>query len=266
MSVRVLSLSLPRGLLLAAILATQPVWAAGPGAEFSWWSVSETTPGLYRLEFNRDALRVARQGNNPGGTQNGGLSLSLPRTVTEDFEARVAFSDARIEGGLNQIELQAGFADGSIFYAVRDREGRGSHVWTPGIRGDAPCGNNGVLILRRSQGLVTGLCDDVVIHYEQRPAALTSLRFVLQNNGGNDPVSVTFSDWRFNAAMTQPVYSGGGRSYTADRAPRGGRSYTSAPRAPTPPAPAATPAEPARSGEEGMIDGALKKLKDLFKF
>ncbi len=249
----------PRGLILAALCLAQPAWAQMPGGVYNWWSVSETTPGLYRLEFSRDALRVARQGNNPGGVQNGGLSLVLPQTVTDDFEARVSFSDARIEGGLNQIELQAGFADGSIFFAVRDREGRGSHVWAPGMRGDAPCSNQGMLILRRTQGLITAMCNEVVIHYEQRPAALTSLRFVLQNNGSNDPVSVTFSDWSFRTMLSQPA-SGPGRSYTADRGAPGGRSYTSA--RPAPPAPAPEP----KSAEEGMLDGAIKKLKYLFKF
>ena len=173
------------------------------------WAVVETTRGMYRLDRAGSELRVARQANNPGGLQHAGLRLNRGLPASGDFSAQVGFADARIDGGLNQIELQATFADGSIFYVVRDRERAGSHIWAPNLQGDAPCGRAGVLRMERRGDTVTGYCDGRAIWSAPRKAALTRLQFVLQNNATNDPISVTFRDWRFNAtagtsAVTPP--------------------------------------------------------------
>lgn len=164
------------------------------------WTVVETTPGMYRLERSAAQARVARQANNPGGLQYAGLRLNRGLPASGDFSAQVSFADARIEGGLNQIELQATFADGSIFYVVRDRERSGSHIWAPNLQGDAPCGKAGVLRMERRGDTVTGYCDGRPIWSAPRKAALARLQFVLQNNATNDPISVTFRDWRFSGA------------------------------------------------------------------
>lgn len=164
------------------------------------WMSLDTSPGMYRQERSGNRLTVSKQGRNPGGLQHSGQRMRLDQPVSGDFDAQVAFSNARIEGGLNQIELQASFADGSLFYVVRDREGGGSHIWAPGLQGNASCGASGVLSLRRLNNQVTGYCDGRPIWSAERRAPLTSLQFVLQNNGSNDSTSVTFSDWRFNAA------------------------------------------------------------------
>jgi hypothetical protein len=164
------------------------------------WGVVETTPGMYRLEQSTGQVKIARQGNNPGGLQHAGLRLNRGLPASGDFEAQVSFSDARIEGGLNQIELHATFSDGAVFYVVRDREGGGSHIWAPGLQGSQPCGRAGTLRMERRGETVTGYCDGKAIWSTKRPAALTRLQFVLQNNGSNDPISATFRDWRFQAA------------------------------------------------------------------
>jgi len=173
----------------------------------SGWAAVETTPGMYRIERTSGQVRIARQGNNPGGLQYAGLRLERGLPATGDFDAQVSFADARIEGGLNQIELHASFADGAYFYVVRDREGSGSHIWAPGLQGNQPCGRAGTLRLERRGEMVTGFCDGRPIWSSPRQAALTKLQFVLQNNGTNDPISVTFHDFRFNAA---PHSTGGG--------------------------------------------------------
>ncbi len=175
--------------------------AAQPPGEASW-AVTETTPGMYRVERTFGQVRIARQGNNPGGLQYAGLRLDHSQPVTGDFDAQVGFSDARIEGGLNQIELHATFADGSIFYVVRDREGSGSHIWAPGLQGNQPCGRAGTLRMERRGDTVTGYCDGRAIWSSPRKAALTKVQFVLQNNGTNDPISATFRDYQFKAAAT----------------------------------------------------------------
>ncbi|MDP2432075.1 MAG: hypothetical protein Q8O33_08590 [Pseudomonadota bacterium] len=172
----------------------------GAAAGYGDWEVVETRPGMYRLEQGNGQVRIARQGNNPGGLQHAGLRLSRGLPVTGDFTAQVSFGDARIEGGLNQIELQASFADGAIFFVVRDREGGGSHIWAPGLQGDAPCGRSGTLRMERRGETVTGYCDGRAIWSAPRRAALTRLQFVLQNNGTNDPISATFRDWELNTA------------------------------------------------------------------
>jgi hypothetical protein len=178
------------------------------------WTVVETTPGMYRLERSSGEARIARQANNPGGLQHAGLRLNRGLPVTGDFTAQVSFADARIDGGLNQIELQATFADGGIFYVVRDRERSGSHIWAPNLQGDAPCGRAGTLRMERRGETVTGYCDGRAIWSAPRKAALTRLQFVLQNNASNDPISATFRDWRFSAAAgsspAQPTPAGGG--------------------------------------------------------
>jgi hypothetical protein len=176
--------------------------------------VVETTPGMYRLDRSASEARVARQANNPGGLQHAGLRLNRGLPASGDFLAQVSFADARIEGGLNQIELQATFADGAIFYVVRDRERSGSHIWAPNLQGDVPCGKAGTLRMERRGETVTGYCDGRAIWSAPRQAALTRLQFVLQNNASNDPISVTFRDWRFNASAgaspSQPTPAGGG--------------------------------------------------------
>jgi tetratricopeptide (TPR) repeat protein len=175
--------------------------AAQPPGEANW-AVAETTPGMYRVERSAGQVRIARQGNNPGGLQHAGLRLDPKQPVAGDFDTQVSFSNAQIEGGLNQIELQASFADGSIFFVVRDREGSGSHIWAPGLQGNQPCSQAGTLRMERRGDTVTGYCDGRAIWSSPRKAALTRLQFVLQNNGTNDPISVTFRDYRFNAATT----------------------------------------------------------------
>ncbi|TXT20228.1 MAG: Dipeptide transport system permease protein DppC, partial [bacterium] len=179
------------------------------------WAMVETTPGMYRLERSSAQVRVARQANNPGGLQYAGLRLNRGLPASGDFSAQVGFADARIDGGLNQIELQATFADGSIFYVVRDRERSGSHIWAPNLQGDAPCGKAGVLRMERRGDTVTGYCDGRAIWSAPRKAALTRLQFVLQNNASNDPISVAFRDWRFSGsagtatAPSSSVHAGG---------------------------------------------------------
>jgi hypothetical protein len=165
------------------------------------WAVVETTPGMYRLE--RSAERGP--GRAPGQQSRrppvrGAAPEPGPARLAGDFSAQVSFADARIDGGLNQIELQATFADGAIFYVVRDRERGGSHIWGPNLQGDAPCGKAGVLRMERRGETVTGYCDGRAIWSAPRKAALTRLQFVLQNNATNDPISASFRDWRFSAA------------------------------------------------------------------
>ena len=180
------------------------------------WAVVETTPGMYRLERSASEASVARQANNPGGLQYAGLRLNRGLPASGDFSAQVGFADARIDGGLNQIELQATFADGSIFYVVRDRERGGSHIWAPNLQGDAPCGKAGVLRMERRGETVTGYCDGRAIWSAPRKAALTRLQFVLQNNATNDPISVTFRDWRFSAAAGAATSTPAATSTTAN--------------------------------------------------
>jgi len=175
--------------------------AAQPPGEANW-AIAETTPGMYRVERSAGQVRVARQGNNPGGLQHAGLRLDHKQPVEGNFDTQVSFADAKIDGGLNQIELQAFFADGSIFFVVRDREGSGSHIWAPGLQGNQPCDRAGTLRMERRGDTVTGYCDGRAIWSSPRKAALTRVQFVLQNNGTNDPISVTFRDYRFNAATT----------------------------------------------------------------
>lgn len=175
--------------------------AAQPPGETSW-AVAETTPGMYRVERTSGQVRIARQGNNPGGLQYAGLRLDHGQPVAGDFDTQVSFADAKIEGGLNQIELHATFADGTYFYVVRDREGSGSHIWAPGLQGNQPCGRAGTLRMERRGETVTGYCDGRAIWSAPRKAALTRVQFVLQNNGTNDPISVTFRDYQFKAAAT----------------------------------------------------------------
>ena len=169
------------------------------------WALVETTRGMYRLDRSASEARVARQANNPGGLQYAGLGLKRGLPAAGDFSAQVSFADARIDGGLNQIELQATFADGAIFYVVRDRERSGSHIWAPNLQGDAPCGKAGVLRMERRGDTVTGYCDGGAIWSAPRKAPLTRLQFVLQNNATNDPTSVTFRDWRFSTSASAPL-------------------------------------------------------------
>ncbi|MCP5366408.1 MAG: PKD domain-containing protein [Hyphomicrobiales bacterium] len=162
----------------------------------------ETKPGIYTVSVSGDRIRVTKTGPMSGNLQNAGMRLTeqaMGGTAAGDFEIYLRYDGARIAGsGLNQIELQATFEGGPVFFVVRDREGRGCHVWAPGLRGDAPGGTTGTLRIVRQNGLISGYCDMNLIWSNRIAQPLKDLRFVLQNNlGSNDPTDVTFSEFRF---------------------------------------------------------------------
>lgn len=171
----------------------------------------ETGAGVYEVRQKGGEVRVRKTGPNPGGLQHAGMGLGVEELggpVAGDFEVSIAFDKAKIDGdGLNQIELQTRYEGGAVFYVVRDREGRGCHVWAPGIQGDGVGGSSGSLRIVRSGGQVTGYCNDQALWSTRIDAPLVGLQFVLQNNdSSNDPTSVTFSKFRFRSiAGGQPA-------------------------------------------------------------
>ena len=161
---------------------------------------TQTRKGIYSIQSKGDSFHIMKTGISPGGLQNAGMAVrteDLGGPVMGDFKVSVHFSNTNISGGLNQIELQTIYEGGKTFVVVRDKWGNGCHVWAPGIRGNVRGGNSGTLRIVRKNDLVTGYCDEQTIWSTTIKQPLALVKFYLQNNGSHDPISVTFSDFKF---------------------------------------------------------------------
>ncbi len=189
------------------------------GVQTNFWSVSQTTPGLYTLEVTNGLLELAKFPSigNPGSQQNVAVNLSLSAlggAITNDFSVQIAFTNAVIPGpGLDQIQLNLGFQDGSVFDDVYDNSaGVNVHVWNGSANGVTALTNrSGIFRINRTGSTVTGYFDNMPVYSESNTAAVTNINLVLQNNNGSDDdTSVEYHNFSLTGTSikTQPVASG----------------------------------------------------------
>ena len=185
------------------------------GLSPSFWSVWQTTAGLYSVDATNGHVQVAKtSAHSPGGFQNVAIALNLAAlagTNTGDFSTQVDFTNAVVPGpGLDQVELHTYFQDGSYFFTVYDNyNGLNVHVWNGGLLGRTPVtGNSGTFRISRVGPTLTGYYNGAPIHSEIKDSPLVRIDFALQNNNGSDdPTSVTFDNFSLTAAFVAPRLS-----------------------------------------------------------
>ena len=185
------------------------------GLSPSFWSVWQTTAGLYSVDATNGHVQVAKtSAHSPGGFQNVAIALNLAAlagTNTGDFSTQVDFTNAIVPGpGLDQVELHTYFQDGSIFFTVYDNSsGLNVHVWNGSNNGLTPVtGNSGTFRISRIGSTLTGYYNGAPIHSEIKDSPLVRIDFALQNNNGSDdPTSVTFDNFSLTAAFVAPRLS-----------------------------------------------------------
>jgi hypothetical protein len=185
------------------------------GLSPSFWSVWQTTAGLYSVDATNGHVQVAKtSAHSPGGFQNVAIALNLAAlagTNTGDFSTQVDFTNATVPGpGLDQVELHTYFQDGSYFFTVYDNyNGLNVHVWNGGLLGRTPVtGNSGTFRISRVGPTLTGYYNGAPIHSEIKDSPLVRIDFALQNNNGSDdPTSVTFDNFSLTAAFVAPRLS-----------------------------------------------------------
>ena len=178
------------------------------GLNPAYWTAFESSTGSFSVDASQGDVRFTKVGpNRTGGMDQIGMSLNLANLggpVAGDFSAQLEFRNAQIPGpGLDQVELATGYANGSIFFNVRDNSnGNNAHVWTGSIQGNLPTtALDGTFRITRSGGIVSGYLNDALIYSTGNASALTAVNFTLNNNlGSNDATSVAFDNFRLEAA------------------------------------------------------------------
>ncbi|MEN6521403.1 MAG: hypothetical protein ABFD46_09690 [Armatimonadota bacterium] len=199
------------GLLLAVVLSV-PGYCAVFQDDFSgglnsrYWYVTMTTPDMYSVDTTHKDIRLAKVAPTPGGYKDVEINLNLSALtssgmITGDFDIQVDFRDANISGGgLNQVELHTSYADGTAFFNVKEYSN--VHVWTGSYRSELPTtATEGRFRIKRVGSTVTGYLNDQQIwSSDTYPAALNWVAFSIQNNNGSDdPISVTYDNFSISA-------------------------------------------------------------------
>ena len=185
------------------------------GIRSAFWTVQQTTDGQFAVDDSAGHVHFDRiNPSSPGGVQNIGLYLNMNRfggPIDGDFSAQVDFSNANIvQPGLNQVELHANFANGTIFFVVFDNnygQGLNYHVWNGNLSSEmAASTTSGTLRIVRSGSLISGYSGDALIFSQNNGSPLTSMSFVLQNNvGGASPISVDFDNFSMTTDVNCPA-------------------------------------------------------------
>lgn len=175
------------------------------GINSAYWTIEYTTPPIYTYIDTQGDIRLKKVAAAAGGYNSVRVLLNISAItnggavqLAGDFDASVDFYDGIIAGGgLNQIEMHTGFADGRIFYDVRD--GSNVHVWTGSyLSGFSTTVTSGTFRIKRAGSTLTAYLNGSLVYSLNHTAAnLTYLAFALQNNNGsNDYTQVTFDNFR----------------------------------------------------------------------
>ena len=176
------------------------------GLNPAYWTVTQTTPGLYSVNTSSGNVTLAKTANNsPGGFQSVAVNLNLAAfggPVSGNFSTQIDFSNAVVAGSNeNQVVLNTEFQSGATFDDVYDNSsGLNTHVWDGiAVRGATSAANNfGTFQISRTGSTLSGYYDGSLIFSETNASPLTALTFSLQNNGTNDPISAQFDNFAFS--------------------------------------------------------------------
>jgi hypothetical protein len=169
-------------------------WGATFADDFSsglrptYWTVTQTTQGLFSVDDTHGDVRLAKVGNSPGGFQNVAINLNMAAVggqITGDFSTQIDFRDAVVEPNDDQVQLNV-VVSGSPFDDVYDL---------------AVTGNSGTFTISRTGGALTGYYNGSPIFSETNSSVVTAITFSLQlRPGSNDSTSVTFDNFSLTAA------------------------------------------------------------------
>ena len=186
------------------------------GINSTYWTINYTTPTIYSTDATNGDIRFKKIAAAAGGWNAVRLILNIPAItnggavqLAGDFDTSVDFRDGIIAGsGLNQIEMHTGFADGRIFYDVRDTNN--VHVWTGSYwSGFSTTVTSGTFRIKRTGSTLTAYLNGSLVYSLNHTAAnLTYLAFALQNNNGsNDYTQVTFDNFLIegNNVLSPPL-------------------------------------------------------------
>ena len=172
------------------------------GIDTTYWAVNSNQP-LYTVDDSNGDVRCAK---TIGGSGFQYVRFDLRCNFSGDFDVSVDFSDAmidRVNGAPgNQVQLLLVFG-GQLFAVVRSDElssGDNVHIFAspPGawFGAQATTVSHGTLRVVRTGSMVSGYLDGILVYsaiYNSAP--VTFMNFALQNNGTNDPTSVTFDNF-----------------------------------------------------------------------
>src|SRR5215471_16088594 len=156
-------------------VAAATTWAATFNDDFSsglrplYWSVAQTTPGLWSVDDTLGDVRLAKVGTSPGGLQNVRVELEMAAVggpITGDFSEQIDFSNAVVGPNTDQVELHVYFQDGSFFFLVY-QTGPNVHVWDGSEHGTiSVTGNSGTFTISRTSGILTAYYNGTLIYSE----------------------------------------------------------------------------------------------------
>ena len=182
------------------------------GINSTYWSITNSTPGLYSVGTSLDGVDFARIGASPTGLQYARLTLNLTAVtgaskITGDFSTSISFSNANLSGSsIDVAELQTHYSDGLGFDDSRSNQnGQEVHVWNGSLNGTTPVSTNfGTFTVTRVGSTVSGYFNGSLLYSMTETNPMDYLDFVLQNNSGNDPISVSFTDFSLSAQGVVP--------------------------------------------------------------
>jgi hypothetical protein len=178
------------------------------GLRSQYWTVNQTTNGLFTVDSTQGDVRLTKVGSNASGPiQDVGIVLNLAAfggPIAGDFQYSVDFSNAILgPSGVDQVELHAKFADSSIFFDVYDNNsGPNVHVWTGSISGQtATTATGGTFRISRVGTTLSGYFGSTLIYSTTSTSPLTEVQFILQlQPGSDDNISVVYDNFQFTAA------------------------------------------------------------------
>jgi len=173
------------------------------GLDPAYWSVIQTTPGLFSVDTSQGDVRLAKTAmTSPGGIQNVTVQLNLAALggpIAGDFSTQIDFSNAVIGPGIDQIELHTVFADNSFMFDVYDNScaNPNVHIWNGSLQGCTPtAATGGTFKISRVGSTLSGHFNNIQLFAQSSSSPLTRLEFVLQlQPGSNDMTSVTFDNF-----------------------------------------------------------------------
>lgn len=196
------------------------------GLRSAYWTVTQTTSGLYSVATNND-VQLARNSSPVTSFQNVTISLNLAAAIGQssiagNFSTQIDFSSANLTGsGLDQAELHTFYNGGSDqtlgpgFFDVRSNDlapgtnqpEQNVHVWNYDgqLHGYTPLSSDsGTFAISRTGSTLSGYFDGMLMFSETNSMPLTGITFVLQNNVGNDPISITFGNFSLSTTSAVP--------------------------------------------------------------
>src|SRR5215472_4928609 len=189
--------------------AAATAWAATFSDDFSsglrpvYWSVAQTTAGLWSVDDTHGDVQLAKVGTSPGGLQNVRVQLNMAAVggpIAGDFSEQIDFSNAVVGPNTDQVELHVYFQDGSIFFLVY-QTGPNVHVWDGAEHGTiSVTGNFGTSTISRTGSMLSAYYNGTLIYSETNTSPATAMEFVNQlQPGSDDDTSVTFDNFSLTA-------------------------------------------------------------------